>query len=79
MINRPRRRQCTNIQNIACLRKIVSIIRNSTQATVQALSMKKSNNTEAKQKKCAAYKKACIAAVLNLALNKNKLCKILDY
>ena len=46
MIYRPRRRHCTNIQKMACVDKIMSIITSGTSATFEVQVMKKLSNTE---------------------------------
>ena len=45
----------TNIQNIACLSKIISICNKHTLATFEAQFIKKFSNTEVELKKCVAY------------------------
>ena len=57
IINRIRRRQCANMQNIACLGKIMSII---TSSICEAQFMKKLSNTEPELKKYVTLKKASI-------------------
>ena len=55
MIYRPRRRHCTNIQKMACVDKIMSIITSSTSATFEVQVIKKLSNTEIDLKKSIAY------------------------